>query len=222
MRRQRFGEVQALPAMSSSPAPDRRRVARSLGLFFVCAPAMAELWLATDGWIASGLHLVVTCVMAQALGVLLLRGGGDRAPVPVLKGLLTPATIFVAGMCVISGSTQAGFAYLFLWATPYAFFFGRRHAIAQAAIAAVGLVGAHALVDGNPLSGPEIDNWLIPIATLVVVGGMMHRLIGELGRAGLERLRSERERAELEAGRASSEAERAPPEAAVRRPGRLA
>src|SRR5919107_681272 len=181
--------------MSSSPAPDRRRVARSLGLFFVCAPA---------------------------LGVLLIRGAGDRAPVRVLKGLLTLATVFIAGMCVISGSTQTGFAYLFLWATPYAFFFGRRHAIAQGVIAAVGLVGAHALVDGNPLSGPGIDDWLIPVATLVVVGGMMHRLIGELGRAGLERLRSERERAELEAGRASSEAERAPPEAAVRRPGRLA
>jgi len=183
---------------------------------------MAELWLATDGWIASGLHLVVTCVMAQALGVLLMRGGGDRAPVPVLKGLLTLATVFIAGMCVISGSTQTGFAYLFLWATPYAFFFGRRHAIAQAAIAAVGLVGAHALVDGNPLSGPEIDDWLVPVATLVVVGAMMHRLIGELGRAGLARLRSERERAELEAGRASSEAERARREGAVGRLGRMA
>jgi diguanylate cyclase (GGDEF)-like protein len=211
-----------LPALSSSPAPDRHRVARSLGVFFVCAPAMAELWLATDGWIPSALHLVVTCLMAQALGVLLLRGGGDRAPVPVLKGLLTLASFFVAGMCVISGSTQAGFAYLFLWATPYAFYFGRRHAIAQGAIAAVGLVGAHALVDGNPLSVPEIDDWLIPVATLAVVGAMMYRLIGELGRAGLERLRSERERAELEARRAGSEAERARREAAVGRLGRMA
>jgi diguanylate cyclase (GGDEF)-like protein len=197
-------------------------VARSLGLFFLCAPAMAELWLATDGWTANALHLVITCVMAQALGVLLVRGGGDRAPVPVLKGLLTLATFFVAGMCVITGSTQAGFGYLFLWATPYAFFFGFRHAIAQGAIVAVALVGAHALVDGNPLSGREIDDWLIPVATLVVVGAMMHRLISDLGRAGLERLRSEHERAELEAGRAASEAGRARREAAVGRLGRMA
>jgi diguanylate cyclase (GGDEF)-like protein len=183
---------------------------------------MAELWIATDGWTATGLQIIVTCVMAQALGGLLLRGGGDRAPVPVLKGLLTLATFFVAGMCVMSGSTQAGFAYLFLWVTPYAFYFGVRHAIAQAGIAAITLLGAHTLLDGNPLSGPEIDNWFIPVATLLVVGAMMHRLIGELGRAGLERLRSERERAELEAGRAASEAERARREAAVGRLGRMA
>jgi diguanylate cyclase (GGDEF)-like protein len=197
-------------------------VARSLGLFFLCAPAMAEMWLATGGWTANALQLVVTCVLAQALGVLLLRGGGDRAPLPVLKGLLTLATFFVAGMCLISGSTQAGFAYLFLWATPYAFFFGLRHAIAQGAIAAVALVAAHAALNGNPLSGSQIGDWLIPVVTLVVVGAMVHRLIGELGRAGLERLRSERERAELEARRAASEAERARREAAVGRLGRMA
>jgi diguanylate cyclase (GGDEF)-like protein len=197
-------------------------VARSLGLFFLCAPAMAELWLATEGWIANAAQLVAACVMAQGLGVLLLRGGGDNAPLPALKGLLTLATLFVAGMCVMSGSTQAGFAFLFLWATPYAFFFGFRHAIAQGVMAAVALVAAHALLDGNPLSGPEIDDWVIPVATLVVVGAMVHRLIGELGRAGLERLRSERERAEVEARRAASEAERARREAAIGRLGRMA
>jgi hypothetical protein len=211
-----------LSASSLSSALDRRRVARSLGLFYLCAPAMAELWLITDGWAPSALQLLLTCVLGQALGVLLLRGGGDRAPVPVLKGLLTLATIFVTGLCLFSGSTHAGFAYLFLWATPYAFFFSLRHAIAQGAIAAVALVAAHAALDGAPLALDHIDDWLIPVMTLVVVGAMVHRLMGELGRAGRERLRNERERAELEAARAASEGERARREAAVGRLGRMA
>jgi diguanylate cyclase (GGDEF)-like protein len=211
-----------LSAPPLSPAPDRRRVARSLGLFYVCAPALAELWLITDGWAPKAMQLLLTCVLGQALGILLLRGGGDRAPAPVLKLLLTLATVFVTGMCLFSESAHAGFAYLFLWATPYAFFFGLRHAIAQGAIAAFALVGAHAALDGNPFAVNQIDDWLIPVVTLVIVGAMVHRLIGELSRAGRERLRSERERAELEATRAASESERASREAAVGRLGRRA
>ena len=118
-----------MPASTPTPPPDRRRVARSLGLFYVCAPAMAELWLASADRAAAadGRQLLLICLLAQALGVLLIRGGGDRAPIPVLKGLLTLATIFATGLCLLSGSTQSGFASLFLWATPYAFFFGLRH-----------------------------------------------------------------------------------------------
>jgi diguanylate cyclase (GGDEF)-like protein len=219
----RAGVALALSALPSTPAPDRRRVARSLGLFYLCAPAIAELWVVTQGgWPANGIGLLLSCAVAQALGVILLRGAGDGAPLWTLKCLLTLTAVFVTALCVFSGSTQAGFAYLFLWATPYAFFFGLRHAIAQGAIASIALVGAHALLDGDPLSGGHLDHWLIPVSTLVVVGGMVHWLIAELGRAGLERLRNERERAELEARRAASEAERARREAAVGRLGRMA
>jgi diguanylate cyclase (GGDEF)-like protein len=212
-----------VPSSPLTSAPDRRRVARSLGLFYLGAPAMAELWLLTAGpWPAKGLQLLVTSLLAQALGVLLLRGGGDRAPLWFLKGLLTLATLVVCGLCFISDSAQAGFAYLLLWATPYAFFFGLRHAIAQGAIAALALVGVHAAIDGDPLAGANLADWVLPVSTLVVVGAMVHQLISELGRAGFERLRSERDRAQLETVRAASEAERARREAAIGRLGRIA
>jgi diguanylate cyclase (GGDEF)-like protein len=208
---------------ATSPAPDRRRVARSLGWFYLCAPVMAELWLAFQP--ARPAHvapLLATCALAQLVGALLARGLGDGAPAPALKGLLALASVFAAGLCVFSGSTGNGFAYLFLWATPYAFVFGLRHAILQGAFAALLLVGAHDLVDGDPFVGPSLDHWVIPVATLVVIGLMIHRLTSELVRADRERLRSERGRAEVEAGRAASEAERARREAAMGRLGRMA
>src|SRR5919108_3038761 len=211
------------PVQPISPAPDRRRVARSLGWFYLCAPAMAEVWLLFQSPRPDHVvPLLAICAVAQVLGALLVRGIADAAPAPLLKGLLTLASVLVAGLCVVSGSTGNGFAYLFVWVTPYAFVFGLRHAVVQAAIAALLLVGAHDLVDGDPLVGANFDHWLIPIATLAVVGAMVHRLTSELGRADDERVRSEHERAEVEATRAASEAERARREAAMGRLGRMA
>src|SRR4051794_10983728 len=192
-----------------TPAPDRRRVSRSLGWFYLGAPLLAEAWLALSAHRpAQTAAMVAICLLAQAAGALLARGLADDAPAAVLKALLTVASLFVAGLCLVSGSTD-GFAYLFLWATPYAFVFGLRHAIVQGAFAALLLVGVHDLGDGDALVLAHAEHWLIPLATLGVVGAMVHRLTGELGRADRELLRGERERAEIEAARAASEAERA-------------
>ena len=121
--------------------PDRRRVARSLGWFYVSAPLMAEVWAAMQSPRPGGLvPMVAICVMAQALGALLLRGAADDAPAHILKALLSFASVLVAGLCLASGADGSGFAYLFLWATPYAFFFGLRHAAVQSAFAAALIV----------------------------------------------------------------------------------
>jgi diguanylate cyclase (GGDEF)-like protein len=206
-----------------TPAPDRRRVARSLGAFYVAAPAVAELWLALQAAPAAGARpLVVICALAQLLGLLLLRGALDGASQWVLQGLLTLATVLVSALCILSGATDNGFAYLFLWATPYAFFFGLRHAVVQGTLAALALIGVRTWIDGDPLTGTHMEDWVIPVGTLIVVGAMVHRLTTELGRADRERLRSEHDRAELEAGRAASARERAQREAAMGRLGRMA
>jgi diguanylate cyclase (GGDEF)-like protein len=189
----------------------------------VAAPAVAELWLVLHDAPPAGVRtLLAVCVLAQVFGALLLRGALDRAPQWGLKGLLTLATVLVSVLCVLSGSTDNGFAYLFLWSTPYSFFFGLRHAIAQGALAALALVGVRAFMDGGPLAGTHMDDWVIPVGTLVVVGATVHRLTTELGRVDRERLRSEHERAELEAARAASERDRAQREAAMGRLGRVA
>ena len=205
-----------------TPTLDRRRVARSLGLFYVCAPAAAELWALLDDGVGHRIPLLVVCVLAQLLGAVLLRGGLDEAPERTLKGLISLATVLVGAICVFSGSTHEGFAYLFLWATPYAFFFGLRHAVIQGLLAAVTLTGAHALVDGSPFALGHVGDWLFPVASLAVVGAMMHSLTVELLRADRERMRSEHDRAEIEARRAASERDRARRESAMGSFGRLA
>jgi diguanylate cyclase (GGDEF)-like protein len=198
-------------------------VARSLGWFYLGAPFVAETWLAVEAPRADRLvPMLAICLLAQVLGGVLVRGDEDAVPASLLKALLTLASVFVAGLCAASGSPDSGFAYLFLWATPYAFYFGLRHAIVQGAFAAALLVGAHSYVDGDPFVAADVAQLVIPVATLAVVGAMVHRLTSELGRADSDRARSETERAELAAGRAASEAERARREAAMGRLGRMA
>jgi diguanylate cyclase (GGDEF)-like protein len=216
------GTMLPTPPAAIRPTLDRRRVARSLGLVYVAAPVPAELWLVFPHPPAQVLALLTMCVVAQAVGAMLLAGGADSAPGWALEGLMTAATLLVASLCLFSGTTDNDFAYLFLWTTPCAFLFGLRHAIAQAALAAVLLVGARALHDGDPLAGPGLLGWVIPVATLVVVGAMVQRLTSELGRADRERQRDQHDRAELESIRAASERERARREAAIGRLGRSA
>src|SRR4051812_40382729 len=99
----RVGEFRLLsiPRPASSPAPDRRRVARSLGWFYLGAPLLAEVWAAVRSpRPADLLPMLAICVIAQVLGVTLVRGHADDAPAPMLKGLLTLASVFAAGLCV--------------------------------------------------------------------------------------------------------------------------
>jgi diguanylate cyclase (GGDEF)-like protein len=198
-------------------------VARSLGWFFVVAPMAAELWLMLEPSKPVRAHsLLLTCILAQVVGLLFHRGFADSAPPAVLKLLLACGSILVTALSVLSGTTDNGFAYLYVWVAPYAFFFGVRHAIAQGVFAALMLAYTYALLDADPLGAVNPDDWILPVGTVLVVGGFVHRLTSELGRTDRERLRSERVRAELEAGRAASERERARREAAMSRLGRVA
>src|SRR4051795_8589966 len=140
-----------------------------------------------------------------------------------------------AGVCIVRGGsrTSAGLPNT-RWGRPFPLPASRpahspapdRRRVARSLgwfyLAAALLVGAHVYVDTGSGMAAEIDQWVIPVATLVVVGAMVHRLTMELGRAHSDRVRFESERAELEAGRAGSEAERAHREAAMGRLGRMA
>ena len=92
-------------------------------------------------------------MLAQALGAALLRGALDGAPAWALKGLLTLATCSSPACACSAARATAGFAYLFLWATPYAFFFGLRHAVAAGPCSPPWRSSARTpLLDGDPLS----------------------------------------------------------------------
>ena len=145
------------------------------------------------------------------------RGGLDFAPLWVLKAMIALGTLLAAAGCVFSGSTTTGFAFLFLWVTPYAVYFGLRQAAFQTVLAVLGLIGSRvALADGG-FDVSQLGGWLLPTATIIVVSSIVHQLTRELGRSDRERIVSESERAEAEARRAASERERAHREAAMAR-----
>src|SRR5919109_162505 len=206
----------------ADPTPNRRRIARSLGMLFLIEGTLGEAWLLLPHEGGQPMALILICVLAQLVGVWLRRGAVDEASLWVLKAIVAMATLMAVAACVLSDSTQAGFTFLFLWVTPYAVYFGLRHAALQTGLAVIGLVASRIVIaDGHFVIG-EMREWLLPAATIIVVSSIVYQLTRDLGHADRERLVSERERAEAETRRAASERERAHREAAMARLGRLA
>jgi diguanylate cyclase (GGDEF)-like protein len=206
----------------ADPTPNRRRIARSLGMLFLIEGTLGEAWLLLPHDDAQQVPLILICVLAQLVGLWLRQGALDEARLWVFKAIVALATLMAVAACVLSGSSRTGFAFLFLWVTPYAVYFGLRHAVLQTALAVLGLVASRVIIaDGRFITG-EMGEWLLPAATIVVVSSIVYQLTRDLGHADRERLVSERERAEAETRRAASERERAQREAAMARLGRLA
>jgi diguanylate cyclase (GGDEF)-like protein len=217
-----MGGPDSVLADPADPTPNRRRIGRSLGMLFLIEGTLGEAWLLLPHDGAQPMPLLLICVLAQVVGLWLRHGAVDEAPLWVLKAIVAVATLIAVAACVLSGSARTGFAFLFLWVTPYAVYFGLRHAILQTGLAVIGLVGSRIAIADGHLVTIEMREWLLPAATIIVVSSIVYQLTRDLGHADRERLVSERERAEAETRRAASERERAHREAAMARLGRLA
>src|SRR4051812_999130 len=77
------------------PTPNRRHIARSLGLLFLIEGTLGEAWLLLphDAEHSRTGAVVLICALAQALGVWMRRGAFDEAPVWVLKATVTIGTL---------------------------------------------------------------------------------------------------------------------------------
>jgi diguanylate cyclase (GGDEF)-like protein len=206
----------------ADPTPNRRRIARSLGMLFLFEGTLGEAWLVLPHDAGQPVPLFLVCLFAQAIGLWLRSGALDEAPLWVLKAMVTLATLLAVAGCVFSGPTRTGFTFFFLWVTPYAVYFGLRQAVLQTVLAVIGLVGARVFMADGQVVTSDLGEWLFPAATIIVVSSIVYQVTRDLGHADRERLVSERERAEAEARRAASERERAHREAAMARLGRLA
>src|SRR3954454_20875970 len=204
------------------PTHNRRHIARSLGMLFLIEGTLGQVWLLLPHEAGRPLPLVGICVLAQVLGVWMRRGGLDLAPLWVLKAMIALGTLLAAAGSVFSGSPRTGFAFLFLWVTPYAVYFGLRQAAFQTVLAVLGLIGSRVALAAGGFDVSQLGGWLLPTATIIVVSSIVYQLTRELGRSDRERIVSESERAEAEARRAASERERADREAAMARLAALA
>ena len=132
------------------PTHNRRHIARSLGMLFLIEGTLGQVWLLLPHDTGQPLPLVAICVLAQVLGIWMRRGGMDFAPLWVLKAMIALGTLLAVAGSVFSGSTTTGFAFLFLWVTPYAVYFGLRQAALQTVLAVLGLIGSRvALAQGG-------------------------------------------------------------------------
>jgi PAS domain S-box-containing protein len=166
----------------------QRRMTQALALMLIAGPVPALVWLALPHRAsADELAMVSLCVLAWAAGAALLawpaKLAGDRA----LGLLLAGATVLISLGIHFTGDSESAFVLLFLWATPYSwFFFTARHAALQTVWFAL-CYGAVLMLDidaGVAVSlhagREEPALWLTAVSTVAVVGLLVRRLAGWL------------------------------------------
>jgi diguanylate cyclase (GGDEF)-like protein/PAS domain S-box-containing protein len=161
----------------------RRHLTRSLAFAFLVAPTVVLVWLALPHPYGNDPAIVALCAAAYASGGLLLVLPERLTPDWLLQAAIGFATLLISAGVYFNGDSDSGLGLLYVWATPYAFFFfSARHAAVQTAMVAVGL--AIALLAqpwipgaiGDYVSAQEPGRWLLVVATVAVVGSLVRRL----------------------------------------------
>lgn len=168
-----MGGHAAEPVDATDPTPNRRRIGRALGMLFLLQGALGEAWVLLPHDDGQSMPLLLVCLVAQAIGLWLRSGALDEAPVWVLKAMVTVATLLSVAGCVFSGPAPTGFAFFFLWVTPYAVYFGLRQAVLQTFLAVGGLIGSRVFVADGQIAAGDLGEWLFPAATIVVVSSIV-------------------------------------------------
>jgi PAS domain S-box-containing protein len=165
------------------PAADGRFMARALGGVFVAAAALALVWLVLPNHpVTNHLAIAIVAASAAAIGALLLSGRLDRQPLWVFEAAVAAATVLASFANYYAGVPGSGFGYLYLWATPYAYwFFPRPRALLQTmlvvvcfAIASVAQSAAHPALAGA--TGINAGRVLLQAGTLIVIGELVRTL----------------------------------------------
>jgi diguanylate cyclase (GGDEF)-like protein/PAS domain S-box-containing protein len=156
-------------------------MARPLGAVYTFGAILTTLWVLLP---ESGHppRLVIALMAAGALvfGSLMLAGRLDWLRPIAFEAIVLLATLLIAIIVYLTG-IRSGFAFGYLFATPYAFwFFPRWRALAQVAAAAICLLAALVLARAEHHSGvPMSDDYgsiALAIAAMLSVGELVHSL----------------------------------------------
>jgi diguanylate cyclase (GGDEF)-like protein/PAS domain S-box-containing protein len=155
-------------------------------VLFLIAPTLVLVWLAFAETAANDLGIIVVCLAGYASGGVLYALPPEKTPNWVIKAAVATSTLMISSVVYFAGDSDAGLGLLYVWATPYAFFFSARHAAFQIALVAVGLFVALIAQPWIPgelgarLSAREPARWLLVVVTVAVVGLLVRRLGGSL------------------------------------------
>lgn len=175
-------------AMDSGP--------RAFGLVLLGLFLVTNIWLLLPhGTRFDGQAIFALNGVMAVCGVALTAGhpswlAGDRGlrPVVALTSVLISAEVY------FTRTPSSGLAFLYLWATPYAYFFwSGAQAFIQTVVMAAGLGGAfwlQALADPRLVSQADlaIGRWVLVVTTSLAVGLLVRRLT-RLARSGEARFR---------------------------------
>jgi diguanylate cyclase (GGDEF)-like protein/PAS domain S-box-containing protein len=161
---------------------------RALGFVFFAIPVAVLGWMTLPHTPPPHqASLVATSVAAAVIGGLLLALPVQHMRDWALKAAVGLSTVLISLVIYFSGASEAWFALLYLWGTPYAyFFFSGRHAAVQTIWAGAGFAGAMALQPQIPgevgayLARLGPGRWSMVMATIVAVGGLVRWLADSL------------------------------------------
>ena len=160
---------------------------RAFGLMFLGAAIFGAVWLALpDGAARPSPALAAVLVVGALLGVGLLATG-RRFSGRYYSLVLAAATVAVSVALYLTRDPQAGTVMLYLWATPYAFwFFSLRRALAHTVFVAAACAVTLGTMAGT--TSPErlattqyLGTWLHMVVTMAVVGTLVRWLATRLG-----------------------------------------
>ena len=121
--------------MRSTVTPvSQREMGRALGVLYLCGAALAGLWTLLPHGARDGDPVVLAmAVLAAALGLGLVQGIADRAPLWVFHLVIGMIQVVIAVGFAAPGAAENDIRLFFLWATPFAaFFFAPRAALGTA------------------------------------------------------------------------------------------
>lgn len=167
---------------ADSDAADPLLMARTLGLAFICGPALALLWLLFPHPRGSVDHAEVLAVILAGFVVagVLLSPLGARLPGWSFQVVVATATALITLVVIFAGPGGIELAFFYLWAMPPAFvFFPIRHAVAQAVL--VMLCSAYAF-SSLPGSSAEVtaERWILLAGTVLMLGLVVRALADSL------------------------------------------
>ncbi len=164
-------------------AGDSRVMARSLGAVYVTGASLAIVWTVLPSPAQSDRPVVtILAVIGEMVGLLLLSGTLDRQPRLLFEIAVAVATLLISLADYFARVRGTGLTYLYLWCTPYAFwFFPRGRAMIQALLVVAGysaaaIAASHVHPD---LAGSPSSDWgaiILLAGTVLIVGELVRRL----------------------------------------------
>jgi diguanylate cyclase (GGDEF)-like protein/PAS domain S-box-containing protein len=162
---------------------DRLVMTRALGSVGLVACLLVIAWLALPHPAQTHDAPVLAVVAGGLVCSGLMLRLSPRAPDRVIIAVLSAVTALISVGVFFAAVPGTGLELVYVWATPYAyFFFGRRQAALQTVWVAVGYAAAMSLqaavygTAGAEHTGEPAGRWLILVGTVAGVGVLVRRL----------------------------------------------